>query len=145
MNTTDTIIELLDNGVKRFISEEEFVKFCQLIFHENESHDTPLNRPETYLQSIEYLRLYCDNITVIDIPVKHKIVELEELARKSYNLLCHLKGNDQQAEEAEANAKLIAAAPDLLEALQELTQAGDIDHYITSYNKAKQAIQKATL
>jgi hypothetical protein len=48
-------------------------------------------------------------------------------------------------EDIESITRLLWASSDLLEALQELTQAGDIDHYITSYNKAKQAIQKATL
>ena len=49
--------------------------------------------------------------------------------------------------EAEANARLIAAAPDLLEALEYLlSQFGRLDH-LTDYNagnKARAAIAKAT-
>jgi hypothetical protein len=55
-------------------------------------------------------------------------------------------------EEAEANAKLIAAAPELLEALKELVRdsTSDGEDYlpvcpgVTSIEKAKAAIQKAT-
>jgi len=42
----------------------------------------------------------------------------------------------------EANAKLIAAAPDLLEALQEVIKISDRNHI--AWDKAKAAIQKAT-
>jgi hypothetical protein len=43
--------------------------------------------------------------------------------------------------ECEANAKLIAAAPDLLEALQEILQITDRDHVV--WDKARKAIKKA--
>ena len=45
-------------------------------------------------------------------------------------------------EEAEANAKLIAAAPELLEALIEVVRISDRKH--DAWDKAKQAINKAT-
>jgi len=45
--------------------------------------------------------------------------------------------------EARANARLMAAAPDLLEALQEIISITDRDH--TAWVKAKAAIEKATL
>ena len=50
-------------------------------------------------------------------------------------------------EEAEANAKLISAAPELLYALQELMTCkhGEFcDHYPAAYKKARAAIAKAT-
>ncbi len=46
-------------------------------------------------------------------------------------------------EEAVANARLIAAAPDLLEALQ-FFMAGDLAVGHTAYDKARQAITRAT-
>lgn len=46
-------------------------------------------------------------------------------------------------EEAVANARLIAAAPDLLEALK-FFMAGDLAVGHTAYDKARQAIKRAT-
>lgn len=43
----------------------------------------------------------------------------------------------------EATAKLIAAAPELLEALQEVVKISDRNH--DAWNKAKAAIKKATI
>lgn len=56
-------------------------------------------------------------------------------------LICHLNSS---SEEAEANAKLIAAAPELLEALIALINANPrgVDKKIT--NQAIEAIKKAT-
>jgi hypothetical protein len=88
----ETIIEHYENGIKRFLSNEEFVKFCQVLFGENEKNDTALTRPETYIEALEYMRIYCDGFTIIQIPKDQQIKELEELARKSHNLLVHLKG-----------------------------------------------------
>ena len=45
-------------------------------------------------------------------------------------------------EEARANSKLIASAPDLLEALMEVVRISDRNHI--AWDKAKQAIKKAT-
>jgi K+/H+ antiporter YhaU regulatory subunit KhtT len=67
------------------------------------------------------------------------------------NMICKVFGDSK--EEAEANAKLIAAAPDLLEALENLIDpmtglvADHVAHYIGSEkaHKIEQAIEKATL
>lgn len=85
--TTETIIENTNNvnDYRRFTSEQEFVNFCKQIFKENEGNDTSLNRPETYLQAIEYIRLYCDNFTVLSIPNDRKMEELQHLIRRIYN------------------------------------------------------------
>lgn len=60
--------------------------------------------------------------------------------------LCNHEGKHK--EEHEANAKLIAAAPDLLEALQDLVSdyefAGDYRNMGALVSKAKAAIKKAT-
>lgn len=84
---TETIIENNStiNDYRRFTSEQEFVKFCQQIFRENEDSDTLLKWPETYLQGLEYVRLYCDNFTILSIPNDRKVEELEHLIRRVYN------------------------------------------------------------
>lgn len=50
-------------------------------------------------------------------------------------------------EETEANTRLIAAAPELLEALKELVDVDEFDHVacFKAQIKAKAAIEKATL
>lgn len=62
------------------------------------------------------------------------------------------KGSNLTLEEFEANAKLIAAAPDLLEALIRLTANAGLQKYVRdnqgtllseSFDKATQAIEKA--
>lgn len=54
------------------------------------------------------------------------------------NLICQVNGKN--SEERERNTKLIAAAPDLLEALQYFLEEGENRHTI---KKAKEAINKA--
>lgn len=50
--------------------------------------------------------------------------------------------NEESCPDAEANAKLMAAAPDLLEALKEVVRISDRKHI--AWDKAKEAIFKAT-
>jgi len=73
-----------------------------------------------------------------------------EIRHKSNSLLLatvykHLPAN-QSFEEAQANAKLMTAAPDLLEALIEMcdSQGRGMEHEIKAYDKAMDAILKAT-
>jgi hypothetical protein len=47
------------------------------------------------------------------------------------------------ADNGEANARLIAAAPDLLEALQEIIKWNEVQHWF-NFNAARAAIAKAT-
>ena len=78
--------------------------------------------------------------------------QLHVLVKGKGGLVCtlfHLSGASSVKEEAEANAKLIAAAPDMLEALNDL-----VEHIVSvlPFGKqdikkilaAKQAIKKAT-
>lgn len=53
-----------------------------------------------------------------------------------------LLNEDNYGEEAQANAKLAAAAPDLLEALIEIIRISDRKH--NAWDKGKEAIKKAT-
>ncbi len=73
-------------------------------------------------------------------------------ARQIFNIECKDDGNDflpiatLRGSDREANAKLIAAAPDLLEALELLTdsQKGlNLQQWKEATEKAKQAIAKA--
>jgi hypothetical protein len=58
--------------------------------------------------------------------VGNLIVDPERNAVATFQARSHLKWAEQQAER-EANARLIAAAPELLEALKEIRQDRDVD------------------
>lgn len=62
-------------------------------------------------------------------------------ARKTH-YIAEILTHEWDFEETEANAKLIAAAPELLEALIEVIRISDRKHDV--WDKAKQAIKKAT-
>lgn len=55
---------------------------------------------------------------------------------------CSVDNDDVDHEEAEANARLIAAAPDLLEALQAVVAIAD--RKTVEFDRARTAIAKAT-
>ena len=75
--------------------------------------------------------------------------DFSETSANNLTLWCH---SDELTEEELSNAKLIAAAPDLLEALIRLTANAGLQKYVydnqgtllsESFDKAKQAIEKA--
>jgi hypothetical protein len=66
-------------------------------------------------------------------------IRTDEKQPDSDNTICGIWDNSPTAE---ANAKLIAAAPDLLEALIEVVRISDRKH--DAWDKAKAAIKKAT-
>jgi len=76
-----------------------------------------------------------------------------EMPHFTYHITCNGKSivqiiPTQEQQEYEANAKLIAAAPDLLVALERLVSRVEENGYHTSFTmafeKAKSAIKKAT-
>ena len=92
-----------------------------------------------------------DNLSVID-DKGFEVAEISNPMRINPNWgelgLSHWSGNEGVGyvnisdEEAEANAKLIAAAPELLEALIEVVRISDRNHI--AWNRAKEVIKKAT-
>lgn len=76
-------------------------------------------------------------------PVKHLgfYIQQDGFRESQRAFIGECGGGTQEFEEIEANAKLIAAAPDLLEALQEVVRISDRKH--TAWDKAKAAIIKA--
>ena len=68
------------------------------------------------------------------------------ITHPDHDNICSLTVNLSKQDEAEANAKLIAAAPELLEALIELTDCDYTSgtHLSCAIAKAKKAIKKAT-
>ena len=61
--------------------------------------------------------------------------------------ICEISTQHKTVDEAEANAKLIASAPELLEALKKFTILNDKDHYkdiAGLIQNARMAIEKAT-
>lgn len=59
-------------------------------------------------------------------------------------MIAHSTNEPEQAEEAKANARLIAAAPELLEALQEVFSDADKAKSLQWINKVAYVIAKAT-
>jgi len=64
-----------------------------------------------------------------------------KIARCPYVVIDNEVLNEREYKEAEANAKLIAAAPELLEALKKLIDRGEI---MSDTTELKSLIQKAT-
>jgi hypothetical protein len=78
-------------------------------------------------------------------PVKHLgfYIQGDAFKESQRAFIGDIGGGTQSTEEIEANAKLIAAAPDLLEALIEVVRISDRKH--DAWDKAKEAIKKATI
>jgi hypothetical protein len=55
----------IDDIVRQYNTEAEFIKICQGIFHENEDdNDSPLEGkvPTTVKACINYIKTYCDDL-----------------------------------------------------------------------------------
>lgn len=61
----------LDNVVKTFSSDEEFLKYAQAIYKENEDGQPYPSEihwlPENIQQAKEYIHEYCDNLKLEDL------------------------------------------------------------------------------
>lgn len=75
----------------------------------------------------------------------YEYFDVEHKGTRICSLFTHMDGDTEEQEEAEANAQLIASAPDMLEALQKCVKAmenSNCDSLIT--DQAKAIIKKAT-
>jgi len=90
-------------------------------------------------------RYYPKSFTVSD-SYGTPICEVDHWGKRAHDLTCDLKPEGQ----AQANARLIAAAPDLLEALQTFVaiypeKVRRHPDLVIAMNKAEQAIRRATV
>jgi len=77
-------------------------------------------------------------------PIKHFgfYIQQNGFKESQRSFIGEVGGGTQSLEEIKSNAKLVAAAPDLLEALLEVVRISDRKH--DAWDKAKKAIEKAT-
>ncbi len=119
----DVAVKIMnDKGIVKFYCKEYF-KPSELMTNSKES-TASYTKGEWYLQ--EYTDAYTNIVRCNN--GKHETIFIASTPQSSLP-------------EARANAKLMSAAPDLLEALQEVIAISDRDH--VAWFKAKAAIEKA--